>query len=337
MIYLCKPNRVARTYLGGHRIDRLRGIEAPDNFKPEEWVASVTTARNPGGAPDEGLSQISSPEPYKDKYLLDILNANPGYLGGFDTLPILLKLLDASERLVIQVHPTVGFAKENFGSPFGKAECWYIISTDPGACVYLGFKEGVTREKWLKCFETQDIPQMLGMLHRIELSPGDVWFVDGGVPHAIGGGCLMAELQEPTDLMVVPEKVTPSGRPLPEQRLHCGLGFEKMFDMFDYTGYSREELERRYHRRRECPSDSMVDIIDSGLTDKFAMSECRVESGMTLGNPGLPEVFVVIGGSGSISDSDGRQEIKAGDCGFIPATAKNIRLEGRMRVLISRP
>ena len=332
MIYLCKPNRVARTYLGGHRIDKLRGIDAPDNFKPEEWVASVTTARNPGGAPDEGLSVTRDGE-----YLADILKAHPEFLGKYERLPILLKLLDASERLVIQVHPTVEFAKEHFGSPFGKAECWYIISTEPGACVYLGFNEGITREEWLDCFEKQDITRMLSLLHRVDLTPGDVWFVDGGVPHAIGGGCLMAELQEPTDLMVVPEKVTPSGRPLPEQRLHCGLGFEKMFDMFDYTGYTREELEKRYHRRRECPPDSMVDIIDSGLTDKFAMSECRVESEMTLETSGLPEVFVVIDGKGFISDNDGRQEIKAGDCGFIPATAGKIKLEGRMRVLISRP
>ena len=332
MIYLCKPNRVARTYLGGHRIDKLRGIDAPDNFKPEEWVASVTTARNPGGAPDEGLSVTRDGE-----YLADILKAHPEFLGEYERLPILLKLLDASERLVIQVHPTVEFAQEYFGSPFGKAECWYIISTEPGACVYLGFREGITRGEWLDCFEKQDIPRMLSLLHRVDLTPGDVWFVDGGVPHAIGGGCLMAELQEPTDLMVVPEKVTPSGRPLPEQRLHCGLGFERMFDMFDYTGYTREKLEKRYHRRRECPPDSMVDIIDSGLTDKFAMSECRVESEMTLETSGLPEVFVVIGGSGFISDKDGRQEIKAGECGFIPATAEKIKLEGRMRVLISRP
>ena len=332
MIFLCEPNRVTRTYLGGHRIDKLRGIEAADNFKPEEWIASVTSARNPSGDPNEGLSIT------RDKrYLSDILNEHPEYLGKYDSLPILLKLLDASERLVIQVHPTVDFAMKNLDSKFGKAECWYIISTEPGACVYLGFKEGITREEWIDCFEKQDIERMLSFLHKIELEPGNVWYVDGGVPHAIGGGCLMAELQEPTDLMAVPEKVTPSGRPLPEARLHCGLGFVKMFDMFDYTGYSYDELKAKFHRRRECPKNSTAEIIDGTLTDKFAMSECRVDGELHYSNNGLPEVFVVINGHGSISDSDGVHELSAGDCGFIPATVPELTLKGDMRILISRP
>lgn len=332
MIFLCKPNRVTRTYLGGHRIDKLRGINANDNFKPEEWIASVTSARNPGGDKNEGLSITRD-----GRFLVDILQEHPEFLGKYSSLPILLKLLDASERLVIQVHPTVEFAKANLNSDFGKAECWYIISTEPGACVYLGFKEGITREDWIDCFEKQDIDRMLSYLHKIELKEGDVWYVDGGVPHAIGGGCLMAELQEPTDLMAVPEKVTPSGRPLPEQRLHCGLGFEKMFDMFDYTGYSFEKLKEKFHRRRECAENSTADIIDSSLTDKFRMSECRVNGSMVYNKEDIPEVFVVIDGKGTVFDSDGKFDISAGDCGFIPATSKALKFEGDLRILISRP
>lgn len=331
MILLCKPNRVARTYLGGHRIDALRKIKAEDGFFPEEWIASVTSARNPGGSSTEGISVTR-----EGALLSDSLKEHPEYLGGLESLPILLKLLDASERLVVQVHPTVAFAKENFGSSFGKAECWYVISADPGAHVYLGFKEGVTREEWIECFERQDIEHMLSMLHRIELSPGDVWFVDGGVPHAIGGGCLLAELQEPTDLMVVPERTTPSGRQLPEERLHCGLGFEKMFDMFDYTGYSRTELEKRFYRRSSADQSGVSQIIGKDLTDKFSLFELNVQKGLRLEGSELPRVFVVIDGNGSISDSDGSYMISAGDCGFIPANSLP-ELSGELRVLIAQP
>ena len=60
------------------------------------------------------------------------------------------------------------------------------------------------------------------MLHRIPVKAGDFVFVDGGVPHAIGGGCFMVELQEPSDLMVVAERFTPSGRRIPDAKLSGG-------------------------------------------------------------------------------------------------------------------
>ena len=69
------------------------------------------------------------------------------------TLPILVKLLDSDERLVIQAHPTVPCARRLFNSPVGKTECWYFLpGTAPDACVYLGFKPGITREKWEAAF-----------------------------------------------------------------------------------------------------------------------------------------------------------------------------------------
>ena len=336
MIFICKPNRVTRSYLGGHRIDALRGIEAADNYKPEEWVGSVTSARNPDGDPREGLSVTTSGE-----YFAEILKSHPEYLGKCQEMPILLKLLDASERLVIQVHPTVDFARKNLNSPFGKAECWYIIAADPGACVYLGFRESVTREDWKVSFQSQSVERMLSMLHKIELSPGDVWYVDGGVPHAIGGGCLMAELQEPTDLMTVVEKVTPSGRKIPDERLHCGLGFDRMFDMFEYKSYSRTELEAKFHRHIEVPKNGLenrvVSVIGPDLTGKFAMDEYRVNGRISLNPDSLPHIFVVISGSGEISDTDSRNVLVSGDCGFIPASVGSVTFSGNLRVLVCHP
>lgn len=330
MLFLCEPNRVRRSYIGGHRIDALRGKNAPDALCPEEWIASVTSAQNPGCPPTEGLSRTRD-----GRFLSDILAEHPEYLGKYSELPILLKLLDASERLVIQVHPTVEFAKENLNSPFGKTECWYVLSADPGAHVYLGFKEGITRKELIDCFERQDIERMLGLLHKIELSPGDIWLVDGGVPHAIGGGCLLAELQEPTDLMAVPERVTPSGRVLPEERLHCGLGFERMFDMFDYTGYSLEELKKRFYRKADGSSQT-ESLVGKELTDKFALDEFRAEDSLSLGYSELPRVFVVFEGSGFIEDADGSFELSAGDCGFI-ASGSTPRLLRRLRVITAQP
>ena len=76
--------------------------------------------------------------------------------------------------------------------------------------------------------------------------------------------------------MVIPERVTPSGRPLSEQKLHCGLGFEKMFDCFDYQGFSMEQLRQKYYRNVAFADNELVGIVDSSLTDKFSMWGLRV-------------------------------------------------------------
>ncbi len=335
MIYKCKENRVSRTYVGGHRIDRLRGKDAPDGYRPEEWIASTASAWSAGGAdPYEGLSFIDGEE---NKTLADVLAENPSYLGGYEKLPILLKLLDASERLVIQAHPTAEYAMEHLNSPFGKAECWYIISADEDAHIYLGFKEGVTREAWVDAFERQDVDKMLSMLHKLPLKAGDVWYVEGGVPHAIGGGCLMAELQEPTDLMVVPERVTPSGRVLPEQRLHCGLGFEKMFDVFDYTGYDLDTLKSRFYRHTEVEKNSSATVIGKDLTDKFRMDEYYICGEMDISTDGLPGVGIIIGGNGVVIDGERKLNITAGEDLFFTADDAPIHIFGEIRILVAVP
>ena len=108
-------------------------------------------------------------------------------------LSVLVKILDANERLFIQCHPTVEMAKKNFNSQFGKTECWIILEAEENACVYLGFKESISEEKWRSLFEAQYISGMLECMHRISVKRGDIVFVDGGMPHAIGGGCMMIE------------------------------------------------------------------------------------------------------------------------------------------------
>ena len=236
MVYKLKENRVRRSYLGGARIDKFYGKENCENgYCPEDWIGSVVEANNPGDViVGEGLGVTDTGE-----FVKDVLSEK-------GKMPFLVKLLDSAERLVIQAHPTVDFAKKAFNSEFGKTECWYFIDCDEDACVYIGFKPGITREKWELLFHAQDSEGMLELLHKINVKKGDVVFVDGGVPHAIGGGSLILELQEPTDLMVCGEKVTPSGRVLADEKVHGGLGFEKMFDCFEYNPYTESEINEKF-------------------------------------------------------------------------------------------
>ena len=328
MIAKLQPNRVRRTYLGGGRIDAFTGgsrscatetdaqervppecgadaqERVPPMPMPEDWMASTTTAFN--GTLEiegEGLGRLEDGRLVKDVV---------------GTLPILVKLLDSDERLVIQAHPTVPCAKRLFNSPVGKTECWYFLpGTAPDACVYLGFKPGITREKWESAFKAQD--GLLDMLHRIPVAAGDFVFVDGGMPHAIGGGCFMIELQEPSDLMVVAERVTPSGRRIPDAKMHGGVGWEKMFEVYEYEGLTCEEVCARYVKRaaggaRSCATAAetaaphadaqervppVKQILGPELTDKFAM--WRVAGGGMLSLPRDRAVAVVTEGAGEVN------------------------------------
>lgn len=281
MIAHLQPNRVRRTYLGGGRIDAFTGFSpaADGALRPEDWMASTVSAFNGKVEIEgEGLGRLADGRLVKE---------------AVGPLPILVKLLDSDERLVIQVHPTVPFARARMNSPVGKTECWYFLpGTAPDACVYLGFKPGITRGKWVEAFETQT--GLLEALHRIPVAPGDFVFVDGGVPHAIGGGCFMIELQEPSDLMVVAERFTPSGREIPEAKLHGGLGWEGMFDVYAYEGLSDGEIRARYVRRGVGGR-----ILGPDLTDKFSMGLLKGGDRMAL--PRDRGVAVVTAGAGELN------------------------------------
>ena len=322
MIAKLQPNRVRRTYLGGGRIDSFCGESADVSDgvpRPEDWLASTTQAFNGTCEIDgEGLGRLEDGRLVKDA------------VGG---LPILVKLLDSDERLVIQAHPTVSCAKRLFNSPVGKTECWYFLpGTAPDACVYLGFKPGVTREEWERAvwknvelwkYENVDGTTrstcstrlknpLLEMLHRVPVAPGDFVFVDGGVPHAIGAGCFMVELQEPSDLMVVAERFTPSGRRIPDAKMHGGVGWEKMFDVYEYEGRTFEETCAKYVRRSSA-SAGAVQICGPDFTDKFEMWRLACGGSVVLGGAGA--VAVVTDGEGSLNGRTVKRGDRLAACG----------------------
>ena len=251
-------------------------------------------------------------------------------IGKRESMSILFKLLDANERLVIQVHPTVEFAKKYFNSPYGKTECWYILNN--GGYVYLGFKPGITKEYMKELFIKQDVEAMLSCMHRFDVKKGDFIFVAGGVPHAIGKGCFLAELQEPTDLMVIPEKVTPSGVELAEEKLHCGLGFDKMFDCFSYEGADRKDIQNKYFVLPKKLDDNITSIVDENITDKFKLFEIQVD-GKYIYRMTSYGIALVIEGEGNICNV----QVKTGDRLFISENEKEIKIEGKIKILVCRP
>lgn len=329
-----KPAYAWRSYLGGKLIAKLRGENGNDTNFPEEWIMSVVQARNPGRENIiEGLS-----EDYYGNTLKSIIENNPKDILGEkhfrkygNTPGVLLKLLDAAERLAVQVHPSKENAKKYFGSEYGKTECWHVLDTrkinGENACVYIGFKEGITREKWIKLFEEQDVNGMLSCLQRFDVKKGDTFLISGGVPHAIGGGCLLAEIQEPTDFTICTERYALDGSERPDSKLHCGIGFERMFDCFDYNGYSFEKTRQlRYISKTVIEKNAdyeLIEIVGYKDTPMFCMKELKIKTGYLLKKTERFRCMYILQGKGTLSE----REISAGTQVFFPVNCEDVKIE----------
>ena len=325
--------RAWRTYLGGKLIDELHGVENPqDSNFPEEWLMSTVQARNSGREDIvEGLSITENGISLKEFIASapeKILGASHYSVHG-DTTGVLVKLLDSMERLTVQVHPTKEKAKELFNSQFGKTECWHILDCRTNGnekpCIYIGFKEGITRGKWKKCFDDQDIEAMLDCLHCIEVKKGDTFLICGGVPHAIGAGCFLVEIQEPTDYTVRTERVTPSGLKIADFMCHQGLGFDRMFDCFEYEGYSKEETLKKWKiqkiiNKNEAYTES--EVIGYRDTPMFCLKVIDIDEFFDVKEKSVFSGLYILDGNGEVADRD----VKKGDQFFLPANTDGFRI-----------
>jgi mannose-6-phosphate isomerase len=330
-----KYTRVFRNFTGGFLLDQFQKNQNPlDGKLPEEWVASTVEARNDNYVANEGLSQVE--DDASREFLRDIVNQNPEAFLGKDhfkkysaNTSVLVKLIDSCSRLYLQVHPDGSFAKEVFGCNFGKTEAWYIIGgraiNGREPYVLLGFKEGMTKEKWKLMFEKQDIEGMVNSLHCFPVSPGDIFFIESGVPHAIGSGCFLIEVQEPTDYTFRVERTTPEGKKLPDSFCHQGAGFDKMLDSFHYDTYTRDEILKKWHLK-----PFLLEIQDGGTksciidSPYFSMKKLSLTGSFHDNKGDVFAVAVILSGQGNLSWAGGNMAIGQADELFLPAGLKDM-------------
>lgn len=114
----------------------------------------------------------------------------------FAQFPVLVKLIDARDDLSVQVHPSDEYALKNEGQ-YGKTEMWYVLEADAGAGLYVGFKESLDKETFRRLIETDGL---VSAMNFFPVKPGDCFFIPAGTVHAIGKGCLIAEVQQNSNL-----------------------------------------------------------------------------------------------------------------------------------------
>ena len=324
-----EKNRVYRVYTGGKLFADFFSDDSVESNYPEEWVVSAVHALNEGSTDiHEGISKIKGEELYLDealaKYKKEILGDREG-------IEILTKILNSSIRLPVQAHPDRPFSKKYFDSKYGKEESWIILGTEPGAKIFYGFKDGVTMEQFEKAIDESDnsTTVMEDLLVGYDVKPGDVVYIPAKMVHAIGAGCLLLEVQEPTDFTIQPERWCGEHR-LSDNEMYLGLTKEQALECFDIDKKFPVPLEPV--TLFESDSISYKSFIDDRWTQTFTVRQIKLSGGRFLLDKGCV-IYVVIDGEGKITGDGYEKEIRKGDYFLVPEIIKDkFTLTGNMTV-----
>jgi len=230
-----------------------------------------------------------------EKYPKEIMR-NEDFSGPF---PLLIKFLDARDVLSVQVHPDAETCRR-LGKGEPKTECWYIVSTEPGAVIYKGLKKGVTKEKFAEAIKKGTAAQTLA---KVPVKAGECYFLSAGTVHSIGAGILIAEIQTPSDTT---------------------------YRVFDWSRVDDSGKARELHIT-EALESIHFDVADDNppVTTAGRLADCeyfKVDKANQAGgseailSAGEMKIIIIISGGGTISAGEGKiVEFKTGETLLIPA------------------
>ena len=360
------PNQPQRFYRGGQKIAAFRAGAPPEagpgggqhpaparpmerpragpgaappgsgqdsGHRPEDWVGSATTVF---GSQTDGLTRLPD-----GRLLRDAIGADPqaylgpGHVRRHGSSPALLvKLLDAGERLPVHCHPDDVFARRHLASPWGKTEAWIVIDAPPGSEVHLGFSEAVPDETLAGWVAGQD-PAMLRALNRVAVRPGDAILVPAGLPHAVGAGVFVVELQEPTDLSVLLEwdAFPIDGR----TQGHLGLGFDLALSCVDRSAWKPAQIARLHGPDGATAGRPVTAVFPPAADPYFAAERIRPGPGTVVLDPRFA-ILIVIAGSGLLrGEYGGDVPLRRGMTVLVPYGAGQTVIAGHCELIRCLP
>jgi mannose-6-phosphate isomerase len=198
--------------------------------------------------------------------------------------PILIKVLDARDDLSIQVHPPVHLAAELGGEP--KTEMWFIADCEPGAKLYVGLKNGVSRADFEKAIEDGTVADVV---HAVTPQPGDSIFIASGRLHAIGAGFLIHEIQQNSDTTYRVFDWNRTGLDGKPRELHVGQSLASIdFEDFEPT--------------LDTPDGNTLAACEYFKTDRLS-----IKAGETVINPDSEKFSIISVVGGSVKSAGGRE------------------------------
>lgn len=258
----------------------------------------------------DGKSLLPDGTPLCDAVTVDELGKN---CEAFDFFPVLVKFIDAQDKLSVQVHPNDEYALKHENS-LGKTEMWYIVDADEGAGIYLGFKQDITKEQFVKAIEEKTLTDYLKF---IPVKKGESYFIPSGTIHAICSGCLICEIQQNSNITYRVYDYGRKDKNGNERELHV----EKAIDVTNLSSLEPKELNIVTH-------DGTLKGINKFFT--ATLVDIKGEKSFAQDKNSF-RCFTCLEGEGML----GSVKIKKGESVFVPATVGEFTVRGNLSAIMT--
>lgn len=315
-----KP-RVKERIWGGQAILKKKGKTvarlSKDKLYGESW--DLSSVKGDVSVVANGFLKGNNLEEIIEVYMGELVGEENFEKYGLE-FPLLVKYLDCNDKLSVQVHPNDELAEERHNS-FGKTEAWYVVDCKPGAAIYLGFKNlELTREEYIAAVAESRLEELL---NRVEVKPGDVFFIPAGTVHALGAGIEVVEVQQTSDVtyrIYDWDRVDASGK---GRELHTALAV----DAIDF-----EADAELLHRKYELTKGSAATVIESSY---FTMTLHDVDGEKLLDRASLDSfiIYIALNGSAQVIADGVEESLEEGEVMLIPAEVSEIEINGNAKLM----
>lgn len=318
--FLLKP--VGKDYIwGGSTLKEKFNKDVDMTPLAETWECSVH--------PD-GLSVVCGGE-FDGMTLKEVLEIHPEYMGerlkNEKELPILVKFIDAKEDLSIQVHPNDEYAFRYENGQRGKTEMWYVLEAVEKAEIVFGLNTECNASVLMKAIEDKTIANYL---QRVKVKKGDVFFVEPGTVHAVLKGCVIAEIQESSNLTYRLYDYDRTDRNGKKRELHLQKALEVM--NFKPAGSPRQPL--RVLRYKRGIAEEFLTRCSYFETYRMLLNTQNEDESVTVRADEISlRILLCVDGNGAIEFGGEKIVFTKGDCIFVPANSEVLKLEGRAEIL----
>ncbi len=316
---------VGKDYLwGGNRLNTEFAKSIALSPLAETWECST----HPDGESVVALGEFAH------KTLRQVLLEHPEYLGSRHEnsrgeLPILVKFIDAKQDLSVQVHPDDGYAAQYEGGQRGKIEMWYVLDATPQATLVYGLRRTLTPEHLRSAISQGYLEPYL---QRLPVHSDDVFYLDAGTIHAIGSGCLVAEIQENSNLTYRLYDYNRTDRDGNRRTLHV----EKALAVANLRATAPPRQPIRHLIYRPGCARELLSRCRYFQVERLLLNTERLRERLCLETDGLSfQVLLCLQGCGALSSAGETWDFFKGDCIFLPANTR-LRLHGNARFLLVR-
>ena len=313
-MYLFEP-LLKQTLWGGDKIIPFKHLNDSLDHVGESWEISGVN----------GNETIVANGPQKGKSLNQLVREQKGLLVGQenyerfgDEFPLLIKFIDAQKDLSIQVHPNDEVAHRQ-GKPRGKTEMWYVLPSVPGAFLYNGLKQQITPEQYKAMVENDTITDALA---RYEVHEGDVFFIPAGRIHAIGAGSFVAEIQQTSDVTYRIYDFKRKDKNGNYRELHTKEAAESIdYNVLPDYRTAYEPKQNEGVQVVSCPYFTTA-VYD--LTEPMTLDYSELDSFV---------ILIAVKGEGKLICEGEEMTFRMGDTVLLPATTKEVKVEGTIKFL----